>query len=281
MIIRGDIVAEKVLNELKTKIASIEKNRKPKLGYILIGDNPASHLYVKYKVLDCEKVGIDVAGYNLDKEIDQESVLKIVQNLNQDPTVDGILIQLPLPVHLDAQTVLEAVDPKKDVDGFHPYNFGKLLLGYEPNFVPCTPLGVQTLLKHYQIETRSKHIVIMGRSNIVGKPLAALLMQKQDHANATVSLVHSYTQNLEEITKQADILIAAMGAPRFVGPNMVKKGATIIDVGISKFRGKMVGDVQFDEVMPLCSFITPVPKGVGPMTRAMLLSNIVKSFSKD
>ena len=279
MILDGKKIAEEILRDLKVKVDALQKKRPPLLAFLLIGENPASHLYVKYKTKACERIGIQTRGFQFSKEISQKEVLKHIQALNLDSAVDGILVQLPLPPHLNTQEIIEAVDPQKDVDGFHPFNIGRLLLGYEPYFVPCTPLGIQEMLKRSSIPVAGKHVVIMGRSNIVGKPLAALLMQKNKEANATVTLVHSYTQNMDLITATADILIAAMGSPEFVQSAMIKQGAVIIDVGINRHCGKIVGDVLFDEVNPKAAHITPVPGGVGPMTIAMLLSNTFKSYS--
>lgn len=278
MIIDGKQIANEILVEIQTELAKISSKRPPTLAYILIGDNPASHVYVKYKVKACKKVGFEVKGHHLPKDISQNEVLKLIDELNQDLSVDGILVQMPLPSDFDPQKVIESVDPKKDVDGFHPLNMGRLLQGNEPFFIPCTPLGIQQLLIKSNIPIAGKHVVILGRSNIVGKPLAALLMQKQSNANATVTLAHSYTHNLEEITLSADILIAAMGSAEKVQGAMVKSGAVVIDVGINRLQDKLVGDVVFDELTHKASHITPVPGGVGPMTIAMLLSNTWKSY---
>ncbi|HUD02033.1 MAG TPA: bifunctional 5,10-methylenetetrahydrofolate dehydrogenase/5,10-methenyltetrahydrofolate cyclohydrolase, partial [Rhabdochlamydiaceae bacterium] len=203
-----------------------------------------------------------------------------IEKLNRDPAIDGILIQQPLPPHLKASTIMEAVDPNKDVDGFHPINMGRLLLGETNGFIPCTPEGIHRLLQAYKIPLKGKHVVILGRSNIVGKPLAALLIQKNPTANATVTIAHTATKHLKELTQSADILIAAMGSPHFVKAPMVKKGAVVIDVGINRNGSKIVGDVDFDRVAPLCSYITPVPGGIGPMTIAMLLSNTALSVER-
>ncbi|MCH9633661.1 MAG: Bifunctional protein FolD protein [Chlamydiae bacterium] len=278
MILNGKKIAEEVLLELKQKIDSLKTKRPPLLAYLLIGENPASHIYVKYKVKACKQIGIQTRGFELSQNISQGEVLQLIAELNLDPLVDGILVQMPLPPQINSQQVIESVDPTKDVDGFHPLNIGRLLLGYEPYFIPCTPLGIHEILLRSNISTVGKHIVIMGRSNIVGKPLAALFMQKNNLANATISLVHSYTENLDQITEQADVLIAAMGNPEFVQSAMVKNGAIVIDVGINRKDKKLVGDVNFTEVAPKASHITPVPGGVGPMTIAMLLSNTLKSY---
>ncbi len=278
MILNGKKIAQEILDELKVKLQALKDKRPPLLAFLLIGDNPASHIYVKYKVKACEQIGIQTRGFHLSKEITQKEVMDHLKNLNLDPEVDGILVQLPLPPQLNTQEIIEGVDPRKDVDGFHPLNIGRLLLGYEPYFIPCTPLGIQEMLARSSIPISGKHIVIMGRSNIVGKPLAALLIQKNKEANATISLVHSYTKDLDQITQKADILVAAMGSPEFVQASMVKNGAIIIDVGINRHGEKLVGDVFFKEVAPKAAHITPVPGGVGPMTIAMLLSNTFKSY---
>lgn len=280
MIIDGKALQNEILDQLKQKIESFKGKRAPKLAYLLIGNNPASHLYVKFKVRACQRVGIETLELLLPDTIEESEVLKQIDALNQDPSVDGILVQLPLPPQVSTQKVIERVDPKKDVDGFHPLNIGRLLLGYSPDFVSCTPLGILEIFKRTHIPLTGKHVVVLGRSNIVGKPLAALLAQKTKFGNATVTLAHSYTENLVDITTQADILIVAMGSPEFVKGSMVKNGAVVIDVGISKHQGRVVGDVLFEEVDPKASYITPVPGGVGPMTVAMLLSNTVLSYER-
>lgn len=280
MILDGKKIATEILKELKTQIEAHALLRPPTLAYLLIGDNPASHLYVKYKVKACEQLGIQTKAHHLPKDISEPQVLRLLDTLNQASDIDGVLVQMPLPAQLSTQKIIEAIDPQKDVDGFHPLNMGRLLLGYEPHFIPCTPLGIHEMLKYLQIPIGGKHVVILGRSNIVGKPLAALLAQKSKEANATVTLAHSYTQNVEEITLSADILVAAMGQPEKVTGSMVKQGAIVIDVGINRLKDKLVGDVLFEDVVHKASYITPVPKGVGPMTIAMLLSNTFKSFCK-
>lgn len=278
MIINGKEIAQDFLDEIKLKIENLGSKRRPSLAFILIGEHPASHLYVKLKVKACEKVGIQTKGFNFDSEVPQKEILDLLANLNQDPNVDGILVQMPLPPHIENQQIIEAIDPKKDVDGFHPLNIGRLLLGLNPYFIPCTPLGIHKMLIKSGINIAHKHVVIMGRSNIVGKPLAALLIQKEKQANATVTLAHSHTQDLPKVTSTADILVAAMGSAHFVKSNMVKKGAVVIDVGINRLHGKLVGDVDFEDVKHITTCISPVPGGVGPMTIAMLLSNTFKSY---
>ncbi|MBS0615509.1 MAG: bifunctional methylenetetrahydrofolate dehydrogenase/methenyltetrahydrofolate cyclohydrolase FolD [Verrucomicrobia bacterium] len=275
-ILDGKHVAAKVEHELKRTIGTFV--RPPGLAFILVGENPASHTYVRMKKKKCQDVGIASFDKIFRQDASEKEVLAHIEHLNRDPLVDGILIQLPLPSHLSTQKVLSAIDPGKDVDGLHPCNFGKLLLGETDGFIPCTPLGIQTLLKAYEIKTAGKHVVIVGRSNIVGKPLAALLMQKKEGANATVTIAHSATHHLKEITKSADILVAAMGHPLSITADMVKLKSVVIDVGINRVGGRIAGDVDYEAVAPLVSAITPVPGGVGPMTIAMLMSNVVQSY---
>lgn len=278
MLIDGKRIANQFLEDTKKQILDLGSQRPPCLAFILIGNNHASELYVKLKVKKCKEVGIDTKGFHFDSNVAQTKILGLIDELNKDPTVDGILVQMPLPPTLVVQQIVEAISPMKDVDGFHPLNIGRLNLGYSPYFIPCTPLGIHQLLLKSDIQISHKHVVIMGRSNIVGKPLASILMQKNNQANATVSLVHSHTKDIEEITSRADILVAAMGSPHFVQSHMVKKNAVIIDVGINRLDGKLVGDVDFEKIQHICSHITPVPGGVGPMTIAMLLSNTLRSY---
>lgn len=283
MLIDGTAIAKKIQDQVAHAIAHL-KHRKPGLAFILVGENPASQTYVRMKKKRCEEVGIVSFDSILADSATEGQLLKEIEKFNTDPAVDGILVQLPLPWHINTMTIMGAVDPEKDVDGFHPINVGKMLLGENSGFLPCTPHGVQVLLTHAQIPILGKHVVIVGRSNIVGKPLAAILMQKAPHSNATVTVAHSLTENLPEICRSADILVAAMGSPHFIKSNMVKKGAVVIDVGINRIsekgKGKIVGDVDFESVAPLCSHITPVPGGVGPMTIAILLSNTLLSYQR-
>lgn len=284
MIIDGKAIAHRLNEQLKTELFSIKQATAPGLAFILIGEDPASHTYVKMKKKACESVGIHSFVLALPEDVTQEALLEKIDSCNQDPRIHGILVQQPLPAHLQAHLILEAIDPFKDVDGFHPLNMGKALLGEETGFLPCTPLAVLTLLKELNISLEGKHLVVIGRSNIVGKPLAAMAVQKKRGLNASVTLVHSHTTNIEEYTRSADILVAALGKPHFVKKEMIKPGAVVIDVGINRIKSsgvmKIVGDVDFEEVKPLCSFITPVPGGVGPMTIAMLLHNTVESFKR-
>ncbi len=255
----------------------------PHLAAVLIGENPASESYVRNKVRSCEEVGFESTLIRKDESITEEELLKIVDNLNQNDDVDGFIVQLPLPRHIDPIKVTMRIDPRKDVDGFHPNNFGKMAQGLDC-FLPATPYGILLLLERAGIETNGKHIVVMGRSNIVGTPISILLSRKSNVGNATVSLTHSRTKNLEEFTKKADIIIAALGIPEFLKAEMVKEGVVIIDVGINrvedstKKRGyRLVGDVDFDAVSKKASFITPVPGGVGPMTVTALMLNTLKA----
>jgi methylenetetrahydrofolate dehydrogenase (NADP+)/methenyltetrahydrofolate cyclohydrolase len=280
MLIDGKKIAGEIQAEIERKVATLQ-GRKPGLAVILVGENPASQSYVRSKRKACASVGIVSTVIELPGTISETDLLKQIDGLNRDPTVDGILVQLPLPHHIDEKIVTAAIDPAKDVDGFHPYNVGKMLLGEEGGFLPCTPHGIQVLLEKSKIQVEGKHVVILGRSNIVGKPLAAILMQKKPHCNATVTVAHSQSENLLSLTRSADILVAAIGRPFFVKKEMVKPGATVIDVGINRLPdGKLVGDVDFHPVSEIASHITPVPGGIGPMTIAMLLKNTLLSFLK-
>ena len=272
MILNGRKVAKEVLIGLKEKIQkSVEK---PTLAVIIVGSNPSSISYVNRKVVKCEEVGINSMLIELAEDVSEKKLLSIIEDLNNKKDVDGILVQLPLPKHINPLKVTETISYKKDVDGFHPINMGKLLLGYTDGFIPCTPLGIKTLLDNSDIPLAKKHVVIVGRSNIVGKPLAAMLIQRK--TNATITIAHSYTQDLKSITKTADILVASVGRPNFITADMVKDGSVVIDVGINK----IVGDVDFENVSKKASFITPVPGGVGPMTIASLMQNTFKSFQE-
>lgn len=275
----GNSLKKEILDSLRLKIAPY--SAKPGLAVVLIGDNPASHAYIKMKRKACDLIGIRSFFYHFDLHVPQSKVLAFIEELNQNPEVHGILVQLPLPPGYDEQKIIQLIRPEKDVDGFHPINLGRVLAGMDA-LVPCTPAGVCALLKAYHIQTEGKHVVILGRSNIVGKPLAALLMQKSNPGNASVTVLHSKSHGLESLCQQADILIAAIGQPLFVKPSMVKPGATVIDVGINRVENSggqvLVGDVDFDSVCQQCEAITPVPGGVGPLTIAMLMQNTVKAF---
>jgi len=278
ILLDGKKVADQILKDLRKTIGTF--TRPPGLAFVIIGDDPASETYVRMKKKKCQDIGIVSKDKKFPADATEKELVAYIEKLNRDPAIDGILIQQPLPPHLKASTIMEAVDPNKDVDGFHPINMGRLLLGETNGFIPCTPEGIHRLLQAYKIPLKGKHVVILGRSNIVGKPLAALLIQKNPAANATVTIAHTATKHLKELTQSADILIAAMGSPHFVKAPMVKKGAVVIDVGINRNGSKIVGDVDFDRVAPLCSYITPVPGGIGPMTIAMLLSNTALSVER-
>lgn len=283
MIIDGKKIAKDITDEIKEKISSFDK--KPNLCVILVGNNSASLIYIKMKKKACEKANIKFDLYHFAEDTNQNIILGKIDELNSDDKVNGILVQMPLPSHINSSIVIQRLDPKKDVDGFHPINVGKLLIGDDSAIVSCTPLGVKTLLERSNIEVESKHVVIVGRSNIVGKPLAALLMQKKPTCNATVTVAHSYSKNLKQITRSADILIAAIGKPNFITQDMVSENTTVVDVGINYVmqkaeKTKIIGDVDFENVSKIASNITPVPKGVGPMTVAMLLQNTYTSFYK-
>ena len=285
-IIDGKKIAAEV-NEDNRKEVSIlarDRNLQPGLAVVLIGEDPASQVYVKMKDRKCQELGIYSEKHVLDINASMPEVLDLIDKLNKDPKINGILVQSPPPPQIDEEKVIETIDPAKDVDCFHERNVGKMLIGKQDGFFPCTPYGIMILLERSGIDPCGKHAVIVGRSNIVGKPMMALLVQKADGANATVSCVHSRTKNLPELTRQADILIAAIGKPEFVTADMVKEGVVVVDVGINRVedanakRGyRLVGDVKFDEVAEKASFITPVPGGVGPMTIAMLMQNTIKA----
>jgi methylenetetrahydrofolate dehydrogenase (NADP+) / methenyltetrahydrofolate cyclohydrolase len=284
-LIDGRAVAEKVYIDLRREIADLKaKGITPGLAVILVGDNPASRAYVRSKDKMCRELGLHSVKLELPASTTQADLLARVQELNQDAAIHGILVQSPPPKQIDEAAIVRALDPRKDVDGFHPDNIAKLALGDPTGLVPCTPLGVQRLLIESKIEIDGAHVVILGRSMIVGKPLALLLMQKRKNANATVSVAHSRSRDLEKITRSADILIAAIGQANFVKSGHIRHGAVVIDVGINRVedagseRGyRLVGDVAFDEVAEKAAGITPVPGGVGPMTIAMLMSNTVKA----
>jgi len=275
VLINGKTVSAEIRNLLMQETAELKNKtgRMPGLATVLVGEDPASAVYVRNKNKICGEVGFQSFGQNLPTETTEAKLLALIKELNENDAVNGILVQLPLPDHIDEEKVLLSVDPEKDVDGFHPINVGKLAIG-NALLTPCTPTGIIALLDYYAIEIAGKHAVVLGRSNIVGKPVANLLLQR----HATVTICHSKTTNLKEITLQADILIAAVGRPHFVGSEMVKEGAVVIDVGINRVDGKLVGDVEFDPVAEKAAFITPVPGGVGPMTIALLMKNTLKAF---
>lgn len=286
ILIDGKKISSEIKNELKEKISELIKEGKnvPGLVAILVGDDPASNIYVTNKGKACEEIGMLTKTEVLSAAISEADLLSLIDKYNVDRNYHGILVQLPLPEHIDENKVIERISPKKDVDGFHPVSVGNLVIGKD-TFASCTPAGIQELLKRYSISTEGKHVVVVGRSNIVGKPIANILLQKQKYANAVVTVCHSAAKDLSYFTKQADILIAAIGKPNFINGEMVKDGVVVIDVGInrindpSKSRGyRITGDVDFDSVSKKASYITPVPGGVGLMTIAMLLSNTYKAF---
>ena len=287
-LIDGKKIAEVIKGEIKVEVAKFidDYDVAPHLAAVLVGDDAASDTYVLHKEKDCKSVGITSSIYRLSSDVSEEELLKTIDFINDDDEVHGLIIQLPLPQHINVDRVIGHIDPRKDVDGFHPLNIGKMMLGH-PAFLPATPAGIIELLKRYDIETSGKHCVILGRSNIVGAPLSVMLSRKAKHGNATVTLCHSKTQNIKEITLQADILVAAMGVAEFVTADMVKPGAVVIDVGIHRIPAenlqagfRLIGDVNFEEVSKIASFITPVPGGVGPMTRIALLQNTVTAFKQ-
>ncbi len=274
IIIDGKMIAKKTRENLKKEVEELKKEGiTPKLAVIMVGDNPASKVYVKNKSKACDEVGVEYEEYILEAGIKEKELLELIQKLNNNKEINGILLQSPLPSNLDINEAFRTIDYRKDVDGFHPMNVGKLVLGQD-TFVSCTPYGIMRLLEEYKIDLCGKHVVILGRSNIVGKPLVQCCLNN----NATVTVCHSKTKEIENVTKDADVLISAIGKPRFVTADMIKDGAVVIDVGINRLdTGEIVGDIDFESVSKKASYITPVPGGVGPMTIAMLLNNVVKA----
>lgn len=288
IIIDGKKISSEIKEELKAKIAWLKSLnlRLPGLVTILVGDNPASLSYVTSKSKACKEIGMVSKIEQLSVNITEVQLQELINKYNSDDDVHGILVQLPLPDHINESKIIETISPEKDVDGFHPINVGKLVIGKE-TFYPCTPFGIIDLLKKYKIETSGKHVVVVGRSNIVGKPVANMLLQKKDGANAIVTVCHSASKDLSVFTKQADILIAAIGKPKFITADMLKENAVVIDVGINRIEDtnaskgyKIVGDVDYENVFEKASFVTPVPGGVGPMTIAMLLQNTFLAYIK-
>ncbi len=286
-LIDGKKVAGEIKQEIAVEVAEMVKNgtRQPHLAAVLVGHDGGSETYVAFKIKDCEEVGFKSSLIRFEDDVTEEELLAKVQELNNDDDLDGFIVQLPLPKHISEQKIIEAIDPKKDVDGFHPENVGRMVIGL-PSFISATPFGIVELLKRYKIETSGKNCVVLGRSNIVGRPMSILMSQKA--INATVTVAHSRTKNLNEVCRNADILIVAMGFPEFIKGDMVKEGAVVIDVGTTRVKSdktksgwKLKGDVLFDEVAPKCSYITPVPGGVGPMTRVSLLLNTLLSAKKE
>ena len=286
-LILGKDVSSEIYAELRTRIENLKaKGVTPGLAVVLVGDDPASQVYVRKKGEMCEELGMKSVTVRMPADTTQEQLMAKVEELNNDPSIHGFIVQLPLPSHLDEEPVINAIDPEKDVDCFHPSNVGRVLIG-NPIFLPATPAGVQQMLVRSGIETSGKHVVVVGRSNIVGKPMGAMMVQKGPGADSTVTIVHSRTKNLTEITRQADILIVAIGKPRFITADMVKEGAVVIDVGTNRVEdpthpkgSRLVGDVDFENVKDKTSAITPVPGGVGPMTICMLMANAVKAAEK-
>ena len=284
-LINGKRIAEEIKAEIKLKVDAMVSQgfRAPHLAAILVGHDGGSETYVAHKVKDCEEVGFKSTLIRYEDDVTEAELLDRINSLNTDSEIDGFIVQLPLPKRINEQKIIEAISPSKDVDGFHPENVGRMMIGL-PCFVSATPAGIMELLQRYGIETRGKHCVVLGRSNIVGKPISILMAQKTTPGDATVTICHSRTKNIPEITRQADILIAALGQPEFITADMVKEGAVVIDVGttrvpstVTKSGWKLKGDVKFDEVAPKCSYITPVPGGVGPITRVSLLRNTLQA----
>ncbi len=286
-LIDGKKIAGEIKQEIAVEVAEIIKNggKRPHLAAILVGHDGGSETYVSFKIKDCKEVGFKSSLIRFEDDVTEAELLAKVNELNADEDLDGFIVQLPLPKHISEQKIIEAIDPRKDVDGFHPENVGRMVIGL-PSFVSATPFGIVELLKRYKIETSGKNCVVLGRSNIVGRPMSILMSQKA--INATVTVAHSRTKNLDEVCSNADILIVAMGFPEFIKKNMVKEGAVVIDVGTTRVKSdktksgwKLKGDVLFNEVADKCSYITPVPGGVGPMTRVSLLLNTLLSAKKE
>ncbi len=284
-ILDGILVSEHIKAQLKTEAAQLKAKggKIPHLAAILVGNNPASEAYVGNKVKTCAELGFNSTLLRFDPSISEKDLVDQVKKLNEDDDVDGILVQLPLPDHISGDLIINTIDPAKDVDGFHPISQGKMMLG-QPTFLPATPYGIMLMLEHYNIDVAGMNCVVIGRSNIVGTPMTILLSRNGKPGNATVTLCHSRTRNLKEITQKADLIVAAIGRPKFVTADMVREGAIIIDVGINriddatrKSGSRLVGDVDYDNVAPLCSYITPVPKGVGPMTICGLMKNTLEA----
>ena len=271
----GKALSLHIESEIQSKVSqfTLKGLRAPKLVVLLVGDNPASVTYVRNKEKACLRVGFESEVIRMSADVQTEDVLKVINQLNQDITVDGILVQLPIPKHLDVNRIIESLDPKKDVDGLHSINIAKLYANQE-GFVPCTPRGIMTLLKHYKIEISGKHAVVIGRSALVGRPVAQLLLNE----NATVTVCHSKTRNLEKITQMADIVVVAIGQERFLKSNFITHADAIIDVGINRINDKLVGDVDYESLIDKVDYMTPVPGGVGPMTIAMLIENVIECY---
>ena len=288
-LIDGKKIAAEIKAEIAEEVKALVANghKVPHLAAIIVGHNGASETYVGHKEKGCAEVGFKSSIFRFEESATEAELLATIKQLNENPEIDGFIVQLPLPKHIDENKVIEAIDPKKDVDGFHPINVGRMMIGL-PAYISATPYGIMELLKRYKIETAGKHAVVIGRSNIVGRPMANLLSQKGYPGDCTVTMCHSRTKNLNEVCQSADILIAALGAPEFVTKETVKEGAVVIDVGITRVKSetsksgwKLLGDVKFDEVAPKCDYITPVPGGVGAMTIVALLTNTLKACKKE
>lgn len=288
-LINGKEISVSIKDEIANEVRKLQDagERPPHLAAVLVGEDPASKTYIASKERACKEVGFTSSVYRYPANISEKELLEVVEFLNNDPEVDGFIVQLPLPKHIDSNKVIDAINYKKDVDGFHPQNVGRMTLGL-PTYIPATPMGIMTLIEHCGIETAGKDCVVVGRSAIVGTPMSNLLSRNNKTGNATVTLCHSRTKNLAEVVKKADIIVVAIGQPDFITGDMVKQGATVIDVGINRVddasleKGyKIVGDVNFDEVAPKCEYITPVPGGVGPMTIIALLLNTFKAYKKE
>ena len=288
-IIDGKLIANQIKSEIAKEVEQLrsDKGRAPHLAAILVGDDPASQTYVANKEKSCAEVGMTSSVYKLDARISEKELVRTINFINTDEEIDGLIVQLPLPEHISVDKVIAAINPLKDVDGFHPVNVGKMVLG-QPAYLPATPMGIQLLLQRSGIDTVGKHCVVLGRSNIVGTPASILMSRNQSFANCTVTLCHSKTQNLQAICRQADILIAAIGKCEMITADYIKEGATVIDVGLHRVEDStkksgycLKGDVKYDEVAPKCEYITPVPGGVGPMTIVGLLINTLKAFKKE
>lgn len=276
-LIDGKKLSKKIENSITAEVQNLkEKGVVPGLAVILVGNDPASHTYVNMKEKSCKNTGFYSIVHKMPDTITEDEIVETIKLMNENPRIDGILVQLPLPDHIDTTKILEVIDPLKDVDGFHPYNMGRVVENLDA-FAPCTPVGVMEMFKEYGIKLEGKNVCVVGASNIVGKPMAALLL----NANATVTITHIYTKDLASHTKNADIVVVGVGVPNLIKEDMVKEGAIVIDIGINKLEnGKLVGDVDFERVAPKCGYITPVPGGVGPMTIAMLLSNTLKATKR-
>lgn len=282
----GKIVSQAVKDLLKEKVLALKQQQKraPHLAAVLVGNNGASETYVASKIKSCEEIGFGSTLIRFESQVEEAVLLKKIEELNQNESIDGILVQLPLPKHIQESNIIKLIDPSKDVDGFHPESTGKMVLGL-PSFIPATPYGIMLMLEHYNIETSGKNAVVIGRSNIVGRPISILLSQDGPYGNCTVTVCHSRTKNLKDICRQADIIVAALGKPQFLQADMVKGNAVVIDVGITRVKDdskksgfSIKGDVDFENVAPKCSFITPVPGGVGLMTIAALLKNTLNAY---